>query len=683
MPSMNPYNPNVCGDGLVDQMIGKSYEVVRTVYDNLDHIKTVGLFYTTPADVSLEEAKTIDILDKQPGAEQITLTDRPGLWIKTASSMAAELEDYAWFEDDGGTKWRIATGSVNIKQFGALGDGVTDDTRAFHAAAIWAGLGYTAHLIVPSGIYLVGDGLLDWYPAGTNKTAITSIPNFSGTNNGVAFVNCDGLLIEGCGAAIIKRKDASCSINSLSFMSWGIFNFLSSNDVRVTGLVVDGNRAGQTHTIGGGSTRVNFGLHFWGDCQRPIIGHSQFYRSGTLRASSDKGGDCIYIKSGAKNANIHHCQFGDPGRWSITCEKPSPSTATGEANETHRATFADCIFDVPFVQDGGVALGAIDVEPWTAYGYITIERCIFKGSAKISFGSAPNEASQVIRNLTLRDLVFDLRGSIAAHTADDLIGVSGAWTNPTLGISSTLRRFEGLRIDGVAIYSDKALGGDIVQITNCVIGNGTIIRGIRNMATAKGAGSGILFSSAWLEGSVIIEDNDFGLVGHGIYFNSFNDPTGTAPAHIILRNNVGTGLDWGFRGTLPALPSGSTFTIDAGNRFTNQGARTDLVATAFVAAGGVAKLERGSFFSGTGNVFTGFVVPGRGQATVLAGQTFATVTHGMGLTPTNVVATQRTAQNIGYAITNIGSTTFRITMASAPAADTIFDYRADGLGVLN
>jgi hypothetical protein len=38
---LNPYNPNLSGNGLVDQMIGKSYEVVRAVYDNLAYIKTV------------------------------------------------------------------------------------------------------------------------------------------------------------------------------------------------------------------------------------------------------------------------------------------------------------------------------------------------------------------------------------------------------------------------------------------------------------------------------------------------------------------------------------------------------------------------------------------------------------------------------------------------------------------
>lgn len=38
---LNPYNPNLSGNGLVDQMIGKSYEVVRAVYNNLNHIKAV------------------------------------------------------------------------------------------------------------------------------------------------------------------------------------------------------------------------------------------------------------------------------------------------------------------------------------------------------------------------------------------------------------------------------------------------------------------------------------------------------------------------------------------------------------------------------------------------------------------------------------------------------------------
>lgn len=37
----NPYRNGSSGSGLVDQMIGKSYEVVKTIYDNLGTIKQV------------------------------------------------------------------------------------------------------------------------------------------------------------------------------------------------------------------------------------------------------------------------------------------------------------------------------------------------------------------------------------------------------------------------------------------------------------------------------------------------------------------------------------------------------------------------------------------------------------------------------------------------------------------
>ena len=43
MPQINPYNPNLSGNALIDQMIGKSYEVVKAVYDSLDYIKTVAI----------------------------------------------------------------------------------------------------------------------------------------------------------------------------------------------------------------------------------------------------------------------------------------------------------------------------------------------------------------------------------------------------------------------------------------------------------------------------------------------------------------------------------------------------------------------------------------------------------------------------------------------------------------
>ena len=41
MAFINPFDPDHSNNGLVDQMMGTSYKVVRAVYDNLSHIKTV------------------------------------------------------------------------------------------------------------------------------------------------------------------------------------------------------------------------------------------------------------------------------------------------------------------------------------------------------------------------------------------------------------------------------------------------------------------------------------------------------------------------------------------------------------------------------------------------------------------------------------------------------------------
>jgi polygalacturonase len=44
---------------------------------------------------------------------------------------------------------------LSVKDFGAVGDGVTDDTAAFHRTRDAAGVG--GRVIVPSGIYLLGN----------------------------------------------------------------------------------------------------------------------------------------------------------------------------------------------------------------------------------------------------------------------------------------------------------------------------------------------------------------------------------------------------------------------------------------------------------------------------------------------------------------------------------------------
>jgi hypothetical protein len=120
--------------------------------------------------------------------------------------------------------------TVSVKDFGAVGDGVTDDTAAINNAIIAVNAAGGGFVFFPKGTYLVGD-------AG-NNVAISLLSNVT--------LNGDGI-----NATIIKLKNAGNA---------HVINASSRSNVAITNLTVDGNRANQSlgvHGIRGGGTGVD------------------------------------------------------------------------------------------------------------------------------------------------------------------------------------------------------------------------------------------------------------------------------------------------------------------------------------------------------------------------------------------------------------------------------------------
>ncbi|WP_016744392.1 hypothetical protein [Rhizorhabdus wittichii] len=657
-----------------------------------------GIFDRMLAVQTLAEAKASNVLLYNPDAQFIHIAERDcsfQRWQPPMITLPDTLGDYAWFEDAGGHLWMIPPGTASVINFGAIGNNVTADTRGFFAAAAWCSSGYCHDLVIPNlgREYLLATGLLAWYPTGAAKTEMTSMPGFSGTNCGIAFIGIDGLTIRGEGFPTVKRADDGCTLNTLSWLSWGVFNFKSCTSATVTGFKLDCNRLGQFYTSGLSTfTDANHGLFFWGDCQKPTAKFLDIYNTGTLHTNADKAGDGIYMSSGTKDRLITYCKFYTMGRMAITMERPRPDTSTNDdTTQSYRDEISNYYIDNGFNQDGAVALAGIDYEPWSTFGYVKIYNGIHKGSAKLSIGSAGNAALQVVRDIHIHDLTFDLTGSTGAHDSDILINISAGWTNPALSLTQTVRIYEGVTIEDIDVYSDKKLGGHIIQFQTAVFRDLTV-RNIRNHArdSTVNAVSTIVFTNAWIEGTVDLDSNLTGQITQGIHFNSWQDPTtyGYTPdtVKIFLRRNIGNGTARGFRGTLLVPPSGSSITIDVGNRFPNQTSQSDPNATAFAAvSGNTAKyLQKLNYFNGTGNVFTGFTTPGQGLATVLNGTSSITVTHGLGYTPTSINVTLKGTPppNQSYGWDSPSSTTFVIKTATNVGADTVFSWDAVGPGGL-
>lgn len=640
---------------------------------------------------TLADAKASNVLVANPNAQFIHIAERKcsfQRWQAPMVTLPDTLEDYAWFADAGGNLWMIPPGSANVLNFGEVSSDATATTRTVFAAAAWCSSGYCHHLIFPNpGEDIeVEDGQLAWYPTGAAKTEMTSMSGFSGTNCGIAFIGIDGLTITGEGAPMVKRADNGCSINTSSWLSWGIFNFKSCTNVKVLGINFDGNRLGQLHTSGLGTfTDTNHGLFFWGDCQKPTVAFCDFYNTGTLHTNADKSGDGIYMSSGTKDRLITRCNFYTMGRMAITMERPRPNTGTDDnTTRSSRDEISYCVVDNGFNQDGAVALAGIDFEPWSTFGYVRIHHCTFKGSAKLSIGSAGNVALQTVRHIYIHDNVFDLTGSTGAHDSDVLINISAGWTNPSLSLTQTVRIYEGVTIENIDVYSDKKLGGHIIQFQTAVFRDLTV-RNIRNHArdSTVNAVSTIVFTSAWLEGLVDIDSNHTGQITQGIHFNSWQDPTTygytPAPVTIKIRGNIGLGTARGIRGTLLVPPTGSSIVIGNDNEFPNQTSQSDPNATAFAAvSGNRAIIREQNYFSGNSNTFTGFTTPGRGTDTLGASATSKTVTHNsFGHTPTDVHITFKgdITPAVRWWVTDIGPTTFKLNVDVGPTSATDFMFR--------
>ena len=552
---------------------------------------------------SLRKAKATSFAD----IARLTIADRPSVdWIKPQGlTLPAELEDLAWFSDADGQIWCIEPGKAGIKAFGARGDGMTDDTRALFAAAVWASLGYCNHLWFGRGTYLASDGQAAWFPGGAAKREISSIAHQGGSNLGITFIGIDGLIIEGKGGPLIKRARSGCTANTYSFLSWGIFNFKRCSNWQLTGLNFDGNRREQFHTRGRRGSNFNGGLKIWSDCHHWSVRQTRFAGFGTLTDSADKAGDDIYIKNGATHWEIDGYHSSDPGRWGITLERPERRHLDTAQEQSRHWAIRNVEFDYGFNQDGAGQLGSINIEPWSAYGDSIIENFRARGSAKISHGSLPNSRLQIIRNHRLNGISFDLRGSQKPHDADDLIAFGGGWRLRRGG--SAIRRYEKLLVENVSVQTDKPLGGDLISHTRCVLSD-CIWRNIAIHSPEESAvgGNGMNFSSVWFEGQNTMDGLKLNRLAHGIHFNSWHNPGSSRAAHITIRNCTADGTSWGLRGTLPAFPRGSSFTIDGGNRFERQRARSHIDARNFVAGGGTARLSRDSYFSGRSNRFLGF-----------------------------------------------------------------------------
>jgi hypothetical protein len=343
-----------------------------------------------------------------------------------------------------------STAIVNVRDYGAKGDGLNNDTDAFHAASLAVMSAGGGTLFIPAGTYIVGKQ--DYMGPGTAYLCYKPRPIIQ---------------IDNCRAPVIIRGEAGTVLKAADGLKFGAFNPVTTTphydssmpfinfsykadayvmvqvsgntDVTISDLQLDGNIMGLE--IGGP----------WGDVGR------QCWASGIGAMQNEK--------LTVKNVHTHHhgldgIQIGYTNLRPNSVETPTAlDNVVSEYNARQGLSWI-----------GGIGLNAVN--------------CKFNHTGKSRFSSPPGAGldieaeDSVIRNGTFTDCEFsDNSGCcIVADTGDSaniLFSNCSIWgtTNWSLWPSKPYMRFVNCDIHGsiVNLYGSVADEKAAVQFTACTI----------------------------------------------------------------------------------------------------------------------------------------------------------------------------------------------------------------------
>lgn len=248
--------------------VGKSYVVVNPqnfggatglvsgtivqFYPDLSDIRIVGLV-TMPTGVYMYDTKALanaDVAGLANLAIVEVLADESQSGARTryrkeSGSLVFKIALEQFLQSGAGAVPRTAQGkmreSVSVKDFGAVGDGVTDDYDALKAAATYINSVGGGTLIFPPGEYLC-----DRYVTAGN-----------GVTDPMIFTDCDGLSIVGYGAKISLKGDYYRDLVTTRSLCGLIFRTCSR--VSVAGFEIDGN-CDMTTRAGGLAEAATYGI---------------------------------------------------------------------------------------------------------------------------------------------------------------------------------------------------------------------------------------------------------------------------------------------------------------------------------------------------------------------------------------------------------------------------------------
>ena len=543
---------------------------------------------------------------------------------------------------------------LSVKDFGARGDALTDDTTAI-AAAMAGAAGRPVYF--PAGTYIVSSTL--------------ALP--------------DGIHLVGDGRAVLKQR--ASNPNRASYYAMLAAEGAAKTDIRLEGLVFDGNR--DSNVDHGSPNGAGNQPAAWTGTLIALVAFQNVVRARIVgcefRSSWGSGlwltdcADPLVVGNVVRDCRISGIAYrNDPGASTV-----GPDRAVISGNRISGCTIGvHCIFGVGGATvDGNVLYNNKDANRFPSVGYL---------------GSYPN--------------VYPSTGGFVdptnvAYASPALVGdgagieMTGAYTSPGSPANFGVICSNNVAFSNMVGVRAEELSGNAVIVGNACAFNEA--HGIFGFSALKLAISGNLCASngtagirlerftgadrtevATVAGNLMAANGLYGLslvaAKHvAINGNTFGGNNTSANA---IGGALGMdGLDGQFCENCAIV--GNVFANYAGDDrygvYSSSSSHAQNVVTANIFQSFVTSACNLSFAANrvAGNV--GFATSGYGGATILNGNSTVDVTHGLPFTPNAGQLNVTPTANLGgrdFWISNIGSSTFRINVSSSVGADTGFGW---------